>query len=221
MEIQSWLNHYVEMILKNFEGRIVTIGIQGSYAREEATANSDIDVVVIFDHLSQEDLKKYDQVISKMPYREKICGFLSGKDELICWEKSDLFQFYHDTQCLYGHLDFIASLIKKEDVKKAILLQACNIYHLCCHNMIHEKQLAILQGLYKQAIFVLQAKYFFEKGDYIGKKKDLLKRLKGVDLSILETSFKVKSLLDISSDDFEADSVLLWTWADDLIKTYA
>jgi hypothetical protein len=32
-------------------------------------------------------------MIDTLPNRELICGFLSGKDELINWEPSDLFQY--------------------------------------------------------------------------------------------------------------------------------
>ena len=105
--IEEWISDFSQKIQENFKSRIEFIGLQGSYAREEATEGSDIDVVVIFDKLKMDDLKKYDEIISKMSCREKICGFLSGKDELANWEKSDLFQFYYDTKAIYGKLDFI------------------------------------------------------------------------------------------------------------------
>ncbi len=89
LNIQEWIEQFQKEILLNFKERICFIGLQGSYARGEATENSDIDVVVIFDTLTVDDLKQYDQIISQMSYREKICGFLSGRDEIICWEKSD------------------------------------------------------------------------------------------------------------------------------------
>ncbi len=37
-----------------------------------------------------------------MEDREKICGFISGKEELLSWEKADVFQFYYDTEPLVG-----------------------------------------------------------------------------------------------------------------------
>ena len=80
--IEEWISDFSQKIQENFKSRIEFIGLQGSYAREEATEGSDIDVVVIFDKLKMDDLKKYDEIISKMSCREKICGFLSGKDEL-------------------------------------------------------------------------------------------------------------------------------------------
>ena len=90
--IEEWISDFSQKIQENFKSRIEFIGLQGSYAREEATEGSDIDVVVIFDKLKMDDLKKYDEIISKMSCREKICGFLSGKDELANWEKSTFLQ---------------------------------------------------------------------------------------------------------------------------------
>ena len=113
LDIEEWINNYTREILDNFKDRINFIGLQGSYARGEATEESDIDVVVIFDKLSIEDLNNYDEIISKMPYRDKICGFLAGKEEITNWEKSDLFQFYNDTRSIYGELDFFFATNKK------------------------------------------------------------------------------------------------------------
>lgn len=155
-----------------------------------------------------------------MPYRELICGFLSGKDEITNWEKSDLFQFYNDTKAIYGNMDFILPLIKKENVKQAILIGSCNIYHTCCHNIIHEKNFEILQALYKQAIFVLQAKYFFDTGCYIVKKKDLLEKLKLEDKNILDSYFNIKTMKEVSKEEFNKYSNELFTWSSELIKKY-
>ena len=39
-------------------------------------------------------------------------------------------------------------------VNRAIKIGACNIFHGCVHNMLHEKSEDILRGLYKSAAFV-------------------------------------------------------------------
>lgn len=65
---------------KTFENRIWFVGLQGSYARGEATESSDIDVVVILDELAANDIYKYSEMLDTLPYRERICGFLSGKE---------------------------------------------------------------------------------------------------------------------------------------------
>ena len=220
LDIEEWINNYTRDILDNFKDRINFIGLQGSYARGEATEESDIDVVVIFDKLSIEDLNNYDEIISKMPYRDKICGFLAGKEEITNWEKSDLFQFYNDTRSIYGELDFLLPLIKRENVKQAILIGSCNIYHTCCHNIIHEKSLEILKALYKQSIFVLQAKYFYDTNSYIKKKRDLIDKLFLEDKKILELYFDIKCMKDMNQEEFNKYSNELFIWSSQLIKRY-
>lgn len=154
IEKEKWLKEFVEQVKEAFGIRITFIGIQGSYARGEATEKSDIDVVVILDKFSYEDVRHYDCAISGLPDRDKICGFISGKQELRNWDRADLFQLYYDTAPLYGNLGWMKELIRLEDVWRACHLGACNIYHMCVHNAIHEKSPDILRSLYKSAMFV-------------------------------------------------------------------
>ena len=112
-----------------------------------------------------------------LPNRELICGFVSGKKELLNWEPSDLFQFYHDTIQIKGSLDELFGLIDEAAIDRAIKIGACNIYHGCVHNMLHEKSDEILKGLYKAASFVVQAIYFQETGCYVKSQKDLLQKV--------------------------------------------
>ena len=46
------------------------------------------------------------------------------------------------------------AVIGESAVNRAIKIGACNIYHGCVHNMLHEKSEDILRGLYKSASFV-------------------------------------------------------------------
>lgn len=70
--MKEWLNRFAERVLQTFPGRTLFVGIQGSQGRGEATADSDIDVVVVLDKLSYEDLKKYETAISSLESRDKI-----------------------------------------------------------------------------------------------------------------------------------------------------
>ena len=105
IEINSWMDNFLGVLKDSFGKRIWFVGLQGSYGRGEATEKSDLDVVVILDNLSCEDIKKYNLMLDTLPHRELICGFVSGKKELLNWEPSDLFQFYHDTTPIKGSLD--------------------------------------------------------------------------------------------------------------------
>lgn len=56
-QIYNWLEKYVHEVVSTFGYRIWFIGVQGSYARGEATEESDIDVVLILDTLLPADLR--------------------------------------------------------------------------------------------------------------------------------------------------------------------
>lgn len=186
IDIQAWLTEYQKKVLEVFKQRVCFIGIQGSYARGEAHESSDIDVVLILDHLAFEDLKKYKEMIDTLEHRELICGFISGKAELMQWHKADLFQFYHDTLPLYRDLSFIANCFSDEDIREAMLIGACNLYHGCVHNYLHEQSSEVLKALKKSAVFVLQAKYFLEHHQFVSTHKELAKLLEERDQEIME-----------------------------------
>ena len=210
VDISNWMHAFLEALDGLFAERIWFVGLQGSYGRGEATENSDIDVVVILNELSSTDIRAYNAMLDTLPHREKICGFLSGKRELLNWEPADLFQFYHDTKPIRGSLDDLLPLLDKAAVDRAIKIGACNIYHGCVHNMLHEKSVEILKGLYKSASFVVQATAFRETGRYVSCQKDLLSVVSPEDRGIVETFLHLKNGGAI---DFEKMSDALFHWA--------
>ena len=203
-----------------FNLRLLFCGLQGSYGRGEATESSDIDLVVILNHATPEDLKAYSTMLDTLPNREKVCGFISGQQEIINWERSDLFQFYHDTTPIFGSIDFLLPLIGAEDVRRAIRIGACNIYHMCGHNMVHEKSTEILKALYKSAAFTVQAVYYDQTGTYIKQKAELIPMLQLQDKKILQSSIMLTDHINIEQTEFERLSELLFNWAAGLIITY-
>ena len=56
-DINVWLDIIIKKLQNEFGQRLLFVGLQGSYNRGEETPNSDIDIVVILDSLSFEDLK--------------------------------------------------------------------------------------------------------------------------------------------------------------------
>lgn len=203
-----------------FGARLKFVGLQGSYGRHEETAESDIDVVVILDRLAVSDIKTYDMIVSDMQKREKLCGFISGENELLKWEKSQLFQFYHDTVPYYGNIDYILKLLTEEDIKRSVLTGACNIYHLCVHNMLHAKNSRALVGLCKSAVFVIQAKYYAETGQYIKRCADLFRAASGDDAEIIEEFLLLRENSRLAQEDFWEVSEKLFEWSKDIIDNY-
>ncbi len=174
INLETWIEAYLQTVTSLFGARLLFVGLQGSYGRGEATESSDIDTVLILDTVTSRDLEAYNDAISGLPYRDRICGFVSGKQELYCWSKADLFQFYHDTTPLMGDMLPLLPEIDEDDVRCAVIAGACNIYHLCGHNIVHEKEPNILKSLYKTAVFVVQALHYYRTGIYIKKHHELL-----------------------------------------------
>ncbi len=209
IEITTWMHGFLKAINEAFGDRVWFVGLQGSYGRGEARDTSDIDVVVILDKLSASDIQAYNAVLDSLPHRELICGFLSGKNEILNWEPSDLFQFYYDTTPIRGSLDELLTAIDEAAVNRAIKIGVCNIYHGCVHNMLHEKSEDILRGLYKSASFVIQAIYFRKTGKYIRYQNELSTFVSSEERAIIDTFIELKSGGTV---DFESMSESLFVW---------
>lgn len=214
IDITAWMNKFLETLEETFADRVWFVGLQGSYGRGEATESSDIDIVVILDNLSTSDIATYNAMLDTLSHRELICGFLSGKNEIMNWEPSDLFQFYYDTNPIKGSLDEFLPMIDATAVDRAIKIGACNIFHGCVHNMLYEKSEEILRGLYKSASFVIQAICFKQKGTYIKKQTELAQIVTPSDRIIVKTFIKLKSGENIIFDEMSEN---LFTWAKNLI----
>lgn len=211
MDIKQWMKDFQDAILNQFKENVLFIGLQGSQAREEAGPDSDIDVVVIFDTLSFEDIKQYERTVESLPCRDRLCGFISGKAELQNWEQGELFQFYYDTIPVYGSLKELIKLDDGDSAAKAVHMGACAIYHGCLHNFLHGKEPAALNALCKAAVFVMQAEHFCKTGTYIHKHHQLLPLLGEQEQRILE-------MKEDCPANFEPLSDLLISWSAERIQ---
>ena len=210
IDITAWMQSFLQILNEIFASRVWFVGLQGSYGRGEARDTSDIDVVVILDQLSVTDIQKYNAMLDTLPNRNLVCGFLSGKDELLNWEPSDLFQFCHDTTPIKGSLDEVMAVIDEGAVNRAIKIGACNIYHGCVHNMLHEKSEDILKGLYKSASFVVQAIAFMQTGKYVKHQSELRDVVSTDERVIVDTFLNLKNGGTV---DFNSMSEVLFAWS--------
>ena len=210
IDITAWMKNFLKSLNETFANRVWFVGLQGSYGRGEATETSDIDVVVILDELSTMDIQTYNDMLDTLSHRDLICGFLSGKSEVLNWEPSDLFQFCHDTTPIQGSLDEVMAVIDESVVNRAIKIGTCNIFHGCVHNMLYEKSEDILRGLYKSASFVVQAIVFKQTGNYIIHQKDLIQVVSFDERVIVETFLNLKNGGTV---EFNLMSETLFAWS--------
>lgn len=218
IDIEKWMKSYVAAVQNAFGSRVRFIGLQGSYGRGEATDTSDIDVVCILDRLAMGDLAAYDAAVSTLPHRELLCGFVSGWEELMHWQCADLFSFYYDTKPIYGDIHQLLERLDEGAIRRSIHISACNLYHMCVHNILHEKSPEILQGLYKEAAFVIRAICFTRTGKYYRIKSDLLCAASLQEGEILSIG---DSLKKGASVDFLQCSQRMLEWSSALILQYA
>lgn len=121
-DVEIWLQEFTRKLFDEFSSRIKFVGLQGSYKRGEATENSDVDLVVILDKLSFEDLIQYKNIVHSLPFYEKADGFICGEDEIYNWPKFELFHLLNDTLPLQGNLLNFIPPLKREDIFNAIKL---------------------------------------------------------------------------------------------------
>ncbi len=215
-DINLWLKEFQGKLTDLFGPRLRFFGLQGSYGRSEQTASSDIDAVVILDEVCFDDLQAYRAMLNTLEHRSLVCGFVAGEGELLGWEKSDLLQLVLDTRPIVGTLDGLRPLFSDSDVRRAVLIGACNIYHACLHNFLHERNTAALAGLYKAARFTVRMKHYLDTGEYIASMGRLAGSVSADSRRILDVAATVNN--DMSGETFEADSRMLLDWAGKVIR---
>ena len=213
--MKEWTKQFLTALDSCFGDRVWFVGLQGSRGRGEAAETSDIDMVVILDELRVDDIATYSAMLDRLPHRELSCGFLSGRAEIAAWEPSDLFQLYFDTIPIRGSLDALLPLLDDEAVARAIRIGACNLYHGCVHNMVHDRSEDMLRGLYKGASFVAQAIGYQKTGRYLRHQGDLREILSTNDQQVVDTFLKLKNG---GAVEFDEMSWTLFEWAGRLIR---
>ena len=212
-DVDIWLDTTIEKLQEKFSQNLLFVGLQGSYNRGEATDSSDIDLIVILENLTFEDLKRYRLIIDSLPHKEKACGFISGKNELQKWSKADMFQFYYDTKSLYGKLEDIIQPPSLDEIKQSIKISSENLYHATVHSFVHSNNyVKALQNLYKMTFFILQAKYFVQTNNYIQTKKQLVEQLNETEKEILNICINKENILNYSQSEIETLYCKLIEW---------
>ena len=187
MDAFAWAEEAKEKLQAEFGSRLRFVGLQGSRARDEAREGSDIDLVVLLDHIGADDLARYRAVVESMPHSELACGFVGSERALAAWPRHELFQFYHDTHALFGELPD-AGTFTKADARQAARMGASGIYHAACNAYVFDGDAAdgILESLFKGAFFTLQALQFTRTGVYPRTKAEIAAQLEGEEARILE-----------------------------------
>lgn len=218
VEIESYLTSLTEALKLEFGARLCYVGLQGSYLRGEATEHSDIDVMVLLDDLSPNDLLRYRALLEQTAEPENACGFICGQAEMVHWNPLEICHLLHTTRDCFGALRDFVPPYTRVDTLNDIKLSLGNLYHALCHTRIHAPQQALRQTLpelYKQTFFILQNLHFLRTGDFCGTKKELLDHLSGEDRAVLQWEMDHRG-----RDDWALDGTfeLLFNWCQNTLN---
>ena len=207
------LNRYLADLTLNcrsaFGERLLYMGLQGSWLRGEAHENSDIDVMMILDRFSVRDMDTYREILKKIGFYEKSCGFICGKEEMKRWTPLEVCQLRHTTKDLLGVLTDYLPPAAREDEISYVKLSLGNLYHELCHRYIHadrDKNAAKFRGTCKSAFFLIQNLHFLESGYFILSRKDLKEAAAEEDRIVLQMA----ELPDVY--DFDQAFSVLFAW---------
>ena len=211
-QIESYIEELLKLLKTSFGERLVYVGLQGSYLRNEQNENSDIDIMAVIDHMTVSDLDSYKEAIMRVGYYEKSCGFICGKDDLAAWNPLEACHLLHTTKDVYGTLSELLPKYTLEDEKNFIKLSIGNLYHELCHRYIHadrEINKTKLPGTCKALFFILQNRMFLEQGVFYATKAELFDHLNGQDREVFALLLKYQNGQEV---DFDEAFSLLFSW---------
>ena len=188
-DLDSYLNDLISNCRTAFGDRLLYVGLQGSYLRGEAHENSDIDVMVILDRFSVQDMDRYREILKRIGFYERSCGFICGRDELLRWTPLEVCQLRHTTKDLLGVLTDYLPPATQEDEVNYVKLSLGNLYHELCHRYIHadrERNVAAFRGACKGVFFLMQNLHYLETSHFILTKKELKEAVSAEDRRVLE-----------------------------------
>lgn len=213
IEPQTWVSEVLVRLQEHFGDRLKYLGLQGSYRRGEAHEASDIDLVVLLDAVSLDDLDAYRAIVHAMPEGEKSCGFISGVKEFAAWPRHELFPFKMDTDDYYGKLDEFLPPIAKDDIQKGANISASVLVHALTHSYLYadpEARPAIMKEACKSAFFLMQVAHYLASGTYCQSKQELLSRLTGAEKEIIMAGMDFPAWLSAHSEKEAFTMLLEW-----------
>ena len=208
-DIEDYLQKLIGACKNSFRERLLYVGLQGSYMRGEASEKSDIDVMMILDRFSVRDMDTYREILKKIGFYEKSCGFICGKEEMKRWTPLEVCQLRHTTKDLLGVLtDYLPTAVREDEINY-VKLSLGNLYHELCHRYIHanrDKNTAKFRGTCKSVFYLIQNLHFLESGHFILSRKDLKEAATEEDRIVLEMA----ELPDVY--DFDQAFSFLFAW---------
>jgi predicted nucleotidyltransferase len=186
LEVDKWLDDFLKRLNESFKDRLIFVGHHGSWARGEAKLESDIDTIVVLDHINLHDLDVFRDIISSMPDAKKLAsGALLSVHELQVWPRFDLVQLFYGCKVLHGTLNGIIEKTTAVDLIDSIKVIASANSHHARHYLLYPHDLnKVVHNLkypFKNCFYALQAWTLLKENKYVARKNDILETLKEAD----------------------------------------
>jgi len=209
---EKYLGELKEKLTEKFGERLIYIGLQGSYLREEADENSDFDVMLVIENLGEGDLDVYREVLVDLGHHDISCGFVCGREDLAGWNPLEACHVMNTTKDIYGELEPLMPRWNRQNVIDFVKLSIGNVFHELCHRRVHGKHENTLQALpvvYKGVFFILQNIHWLRTGEFLNTKQELADGLTGDDREVLAAAMTLKNAEEYV---FEHYYSLLFRW---------
>ena len=105
LDLKTWKPAAMAALKEAFGERLLCLGLQGSYLRGEATADSDIDLLVVLDQVTIDDLDAFHAAMRSLPDGERAVGFTCGRAELAVWPAYELYLLDHGSFLFVVYLE--------------------------------------------------------------------------------------------------------------------
>ena len=214
-DIDSYLKKLIGECRNAFDNRLLYIGLQGSYMRGEETDQSDIDVMVILEDFSVDDMDVYRGILERIGQYEKSCGFICGRNEMTQWNPLEICQLKNTTIDLYGTLSKYLPDAERQDEINYVKLNLGNLYHELCHRYIHaghEENTANFRITCKGLFFLIQNLHYLESNEFITTKRILKK-------TVSEEDRRALALSELPDDyDFNKAFAFVFTWCQNAFR---
>lgn len=209
LQLQSYLDRLIPECKTAFGDRLLYVGLQGSYLRGEAHADSDIDIMLVLDRMTVDDMKTYQGILKQIGSYEKSCGFICGGEQLKRWNPLEVCQLMHTTKDLFGCLtDYLPNATRADEINY-VKYSLGNLYHELCHRYIHadrDKNRKKFRDSCKSIFFLLQNLHYLESGVFAVTKRELRSIASEKDRIVL-------SVTELPEDyDFDRMFRLVFDW---------